>query len=164
MATRIIDGVAVGAATRVQAQVQAPVADRVRPGSGVRAVAADTRTARDAARTGRPAALRGLKLREHKSRLVLLAVAAGCVITFASWLEDQLRPALEARELNERNEQAAEELRERYAPCLASAGHSHTSWCGAVTIPPPPPRPVTPLPLIAGAPAAFCTANGSPSC
>ena len=151
------------AATRIQVQAQAPVAGRVRTGADAPAAAGHTGTTPDAARTGR--ALRVLNtLREHKSRLVLLAVATGCVITFASWLEDQLRPALEARELTERNEQAAEELRERYAPCLPSAGHKHTSWCGAVTIPPPPPRPVTPLPLIAGAPAAFCTANGSPSC
>lgn len=156
-------------ATRVQAGLQAgtqaPIADRMCADVEASAPAGAARSARAAAREGRPAALRVLiKLREHKSRLVLLAVAAGCVITFASWLEDQLRPALEARELNERNEQAAEELRERYAPCLPSAGHSHTSWCGAVTIAPPPPRPVTPLPLIAGAPAAFCTTNGSPSC
>ena len=111
---------------------------------------------------GRPAAVHLLsKLRNHRSRLALLAVAAGCVITFASWLDGQLRPALEARE---RNEQAAEDLRERFAPCLPGAGRSANSWCGAVRIPPPPPRSVTPLPLIAGAPAAFCTANGSPSC
>lgn len=111
---------------------------------------------------GRPEAVRLLgKLRNHKSRVALLAVAAGCVITFASWLDGQLRPALEARE---RNEQAAEDLRERFAPCLPNAGRSANSWCGAVRIPPPPPLPVTPLPLIAGAPAAFCTANGSPSC
>jgi len=153
----------VRAATRIQVQAQAPVAGRVRTGADAPAAAGHTGTTPDAARTGR--ALRVLNtLREHKSRLVLLAVATGCVITFASWLEDQLRPALEARELTERNEQAAEELRERYAPCLPGVGHSHTSWCGAVTIPPPPPRPVTPLPLISGAPAAFCTANGSPSC
>ena len=150
------------AAARVQAP--APVAGRGRTDADAPVAAGHTRTTQDAARQGRPAALGVLiKLREHRSRLVLLAVAAGCVITFASWLEDQLRPALEARERTERNEQAAEELRERYAPCLPSAGHKHTSWCGAVTIPPPPPRPVTPLPLIAGAPAAFCTAN-SPSC
>ena len=112
----------------------------------------------------RPAAVRLLiALRNHKARLALLAVAAGCVITFASWLDGQLRPALEARERIELSEQMAEEMREAVAPCVPNAGRSPTSWCGAVTIPPPP-RPVTPLPLIAGAPAAFCTTNGSPSC
>ncbi|MCP3716798.1 hypothetical protein [Paraburkholderia sp. CNPSo 3281] len=105
-----------------------------------------------------------IKLREHKARLMLLAVAAGCVVAFASWLDDQLRPALEARERNELSEEVAEEMRATVAPCVPSAGHTRTSWCGAVRTAPPPPRPVTPLPLFAGAPAAFCTANGSPSC
>ncbi|TDQ98390.1 hypothetical protein C7412_10514 [Paraburkholderia silvatlantica] len=120
---------------------------------------------REAPITGRPAAVRLLiKLREHKARAVLLAVAAGCVVAFASWLDDQLRPALEARERNELNEEAAKEMRAAVAPCVPGAGHSHTSWCGAVRIVLPPPGPVAPLPLIAGAPAAFCAANGSPSC
>ncbi|WP_321913214.1 MULTISPECIES: hypothetical protein [unclassified Paraburkholderia] len=133
------------------------MATRIIEGAAVRAAAG-----RETPIAGRPAALRLLStLRNHKSRLVLLAVAAGCVITFASWLGGQLQPALEARE---RNEQAAEDLHERFAPCLPNAERSANSWCGAVRIPPPPPRPVMPLPLIAGAPAAFCTANGSPSC
>lgn len=120
---------------------------------------------REAPITGRPAAVRLLiKLREHKARAVLLAVAAGCVVAFASWLDDQLRPALEARERNELNEEAAEEMRAAVAPCVPGAGRSHTSWCGAVRIVPPPPGRVAPLPPIAGAPAAFCAANGSPSC
>ncbi|WP_395070016.1 hypothetical protein [Paraburkholderia silvatlantica] len=119
---------------------------------------------REAPITGRPAAARLLvKLREHKARVMLLAVAAGSVVAFASWLDDQLRPALEARERNELNEEAAEAMRAAVAPCAPGAGHGHTSWCGAVRIVPPP-RPVAPLPLIAGAPAAFCTADRSPSC
>ncbi|MCP3710930.1 hypothetical protein M3I54_28815 [Paraburkholderia sp. CNPSo 3274] len=135
------------------------MATRIIEGAAVRAA-----TGREAPIAGHPAAVRVLiKLREHKARLMLLAVAAACVVAFASWLDDQLRPALEARERNELSEEAAQEMRAAVAPCVPSAGHSHTSWCGAVTIPPPP-RPVTPLPLIAGAPAAFCTANGSPSC
>ena len=133
------------------------MATRIIEGAAARAAAG-----RDASIAGRPAAVRVLgTLRNHKSRLVLLAVAAGCVVTFASWLDEQLQPALEARE---RNEQAAEDLHERFAPCLPNAGRSANSWCGAVRIPPPPPRPAAPLPLIAGAPAAFCTANGSLSC
>ncbi|HKR47930.1 MAG TPA: hypothetical protein VJU59_51100 [Paraburkholderia sp.] len=136
------------------------MATRIIEGAAVRAAAG-----REAPIAGRPATVRLLiKLREHKARVMLLAVAAGCVVAFASWLDDQLRPALEARERNELSEEAAEELRAAVAPCVPGSGHSHTSWCGAVRIVPPPPRPVTPLPLIAGAPAAFCTANGSPSC
>ncbi len=100
-------------------------------------------------------------LREHKVRLMLSTVAAGCVVAFACWLDRELRPALEARE---RSQQAAEDRRERFAPCLPNAVRSANSWCGAVKIPPPPPQPVTPLPLIAGAPAAFCTAHGNLSC
>lgn len=120
------------------------------------------RPAPHASRAARPlhaAMLRAVRTR--KSELLLLTVAAGCVISFAAWLDAALRPALLVRE---RNELAAEDLRERYAPCLPNAGRSHTSWCGAITIPVPRPLPVAPLPLIAGAPAAFCTANGSPSC
>ncbi|SDD18303.1 hypothetical protein SAMN05421548_115137 [Paraburkholderia lycopersici] len=153
----MIEGAAVGADTAGQA----PCAASMRAQAEAPALA-DTHAARPVASASRPAAVRALVgLRARKRELVLLAVAAGCVIAFAWWLDAQLQPALVARE---RNEQAAEDLRERVAPCLPDAARSHTSWCGAITIPPPPVRPVTPLPLVAGAPAAFCTANGSPSC
>ncbi|WP_146758002.1 hypothetical protein [Paraburkholderia unamae] len=145
MATRIIEGAAVRAATGVEAALAGRVP--------VQADAAGAHAASGLAKLRR--------LRRHKTELILLAVATGCVMAFALWLDGQLRPALDTRE---RNERAAEELHERIAPCLPSAGRSPTSWCGAVTIPPPPPIPVSPIPLIAGAPAAFCTANGSPSC
>ncbi|WP_157025245.1 hypothetical protein [Paraburkholderia heleia] len=131
----------------------------------IEGAAARSAAGREASIAGRPAAVYLLiKLREHKARVMLLAVAAGCVVAFASWLDNQLRPALEARERNELNEEAAEEMRTAVAPCVPGARHSHISWCGAVRIVPPVPGPVAPLPLIAGAPAAFCTANRSPSC
>jgi hypothetical protein len=116
------------------------------------------RTVRQNSLESRPALI---KIRAHKPELILLTVAAACVISFALWLDVQLRPALVARE---RNERAADDVRERFAPCLPNAGRSQSSWCGAITILVPRPRTVVPLPLIAGAPAAFCTASDSPSC
>jgi hypothetical protein len=138
------------------------MAGRLRAQADAPAFAGEMQAARQPAREACPVFARALvTLRARRRETILLAVAAGCVFAFAAWLDGQLRPALVARE---RKELAAEDLRERFAPCLPNAGRSHTSWCGAVTIPPPPPQPVMPLPLIAGAPAAFCSANGSPSC
>jgi hypothetical protein len=158
VATRTIEGAAAGAA----AGADAAIAGLMRADAEPLAHGVDLHPARQPSCDARPAVDRALaKLRAHKPELVLLAVALGCVITFASWLDGQLRPALDARE---RNELASEDLRERFEPCLPNAARSPATWCGAVRIPPPPPVPVTPIPLIAGAPAAFCTANGGPSC
>jgi hypothetical protein len=158
VATRTIEGAAAGAA----AGAEAAIGGLARVEVDTPAHGGELHPARQPSRDARPAFARLLaRMRAHKPELVLLAVALGCVITFASWLDGQLRPALDARE---RNELAAEDLRERFAPCLPNATRSAATWCGAVRIPAPPPVPVTPLPLIGGAPAAFCTANGSPSC
>lgn len=147
---------------RAAAGAEAVITGGVAAQAGAQELAGHVGQTREDTREHRSAAVRTLiKLRAHKAELILLAVAAGCVISFASWLDGQLRPAVVA---HERNELAAEELRDRFEPCLPNAGRSHTSWCGAITIPAPRPQPVVPIPLIAGAPAAFCTANGGLSC
>ncbi len=110
------------------------------------------------------------RLRARKRELVLLALAASCVLAFASWLGEQLRPALTVRESNERRteERELDAWRLFVEPCVPGtgreSGRASTSWCGTVFVPPPPPPPPEPARTGSGAPLAFCVAGKAPSC
>lgn len=115
-------------------RVEKGVAERLETVSAqVSELAAELRGAQTAAAAPvKPRLLAGVRLRVPQ--LILLAVAAGCVLAFAWWLDATLRPALAARErhdLNVLNVQSGQE-NTHVAPeaCVTSS----VQWCGAIGV------------------------------
>lgn len=87
----------------------------------------------DAGAAKAPAASRAWQA--HLPKAILLAVAAGCIVAFAWWLEATLRPALAARERGQPVDAASVQHSLEYShvppeSCVTSS----VQWCGAIGV------------------------------
>jgi hypothetical protein len=121
------------------------VAEKITEADAGRAAEPNAASADAGANEGLASARAAGWLRGRRPELTLVAVAAGCVIGFALWLDGQLRPALDRRASDE---QATEVLRERLAPCAPRAVVGNTSWCGAISVVAPQQVVAMPVPVV----------------
>ncbi|QGZ64929.1 hypothetical protein [Paraburkholderia acidisoli] len=80
----------------------------------------------------KPRVLAAMRLRVP--HLILLAVAAGCIVAFAWWLDATLRPALAARQRHEFNAQNVQRGLDNTHVAPEACVTSSVQWCGAIGV------------------------------